>query len=373
MELNSVLTKVRGLIAVAEHPNTGEAEARTAREAADRLMLKYAVDEAMAEASRPADYAKAAPDTLTIDLCDWSDDITGYIAAMARRVAQHCRCLLRNYSGSSDGVYRSTAYGFTSDLRYFEFMYTTIRLHMLGALSPSIDPAASLEDNAYNLHEAGFNWLQIAEMYGWKKVRYSERIRREFERGQIDEDLFERYEAGKVELWYNEAQDEYQANTKVGSHFKRAYYRAVEARGEKPTKIAASGSKTYRLSAAQGYLNRISQRLYESERGRNAGEAGAVVLANRAQDLEDYFREANARDYTRCPACGRLSADPFDCDRCGFHIKDAPKVKPTKGRSYVYKETPFNDAAYRRGVAHANTADFNGTARAGSAAKKSIS
>ena len=64
MELNAVLGKVRALIARAEHPATPAAEAATARKMADRLMLKYAIDEATAEAARPADSIKATPDDL---------------------------------------------------------------------------------------------------------------------------------------------------------------------------------------------------------------------------------------------------------------------------------------------------------------------
>ena len=115
----------------------------------------------------------------------------------------------------------------------------------------------------------------------------------------------------------------------------------------------------------------MGQRLREAASGRAVGGA-ELVLAGREKDLEDFYREQSPGAYTRCPACGKLSADPYDCDRCGAHIEDAPPAAKL-GRGRAPKPLPFNSMAYQKGVRVANTADFNGQRRTGAATKKALS
>jgi hypothetical protein len=317
MELNSLLAKVRALVALAEHPGTPEAEASSARSMADSLMLKYAIDEATLDASRPAEL-RGKPEVIEVELTG-HDDLAGWIATLCQRVAQHARCRVRLYAAWRDGSWISKVYGFESDLRYFEVLYTTLRLHMVGVLAPKLNPAESLEDNAYRLHEAGYNWLDIAELYGWRK-QYAGRY-------------------PDVKIPYQNADGEVQPSSMVGSRVKRAYYRAIKERNEQPTLIAAGGTGTYRRSAAQGYVTRISQRLREVAERRDAGGSGAeLVLANREQTLEDFWKEANPDLYAEVP------------------VSEAPS-RP--GRMKRYVPPPFNDKAYEAGVRHANAASLS--------------
>jgi hypothetical protein len=305
VELNKVLSKVRGLVALAEHEGTPPAEAALAREQADALMLKYAIDEITADQAKPIG-ERSKPTVIKIDIGTGSD-IVGYVAGMASNVARHTRCKVRH-------------------------------------------------------------WLEIAGLYGWKKRTHG--IHKEHERGQIPDDMYEKWQASKAEIWYSEKEDEYRTNWQLGSKVKRAYHNEVKARGEQPTRISAGGTKTFRQSAAQGYLNRIKSRLSGAARTRKAGTE--VMLTGRLEDLEDFYRESNANLYTRCPACGKLSDNPYTCDRCGAKIADEPKTKPNNGRRRsVWHDTPFNEQAYYRGVSHANNADISGGARGTGAAKKS--
>lgn len=346
MELNKVLDRVRKLLTLAEHESTPTAEASAAREQADALMLKYAIEEATLDATRPVS-ERAKPGVVVMPVGEFSN-LTGYLATMAGDIAKHCRCRIRFYDHWADGQYQSKVYGFESDLHYFEVLYTILRLHMLGVLLPKIDPKLSDEDNAYFLHNAGFNWLEIAEMYGWVKVS-------EWQHPDVNRP-YKHKETGEV-----------QPATQVGSRIKRAYYRAVEARNEQPTKIAAGGSKGYREDAASGYISRMHQRLRKASQGRE--QTGELVLASRMQDLEDFWRESNENRYTRCPRCEKLSANPYECEHCGQFIKDRPEACPrcaanpskhcrdhpagSRGRARL-----LNTQAYQRGVAHADTADL---------------
>lgn len=362
MELNSVLRKVNALIAKAEHANTPPDEADTARSMADALMLKYAIQEAQLDAARPA-AERMLPDQ--IDFTLGAGDLDGWLATLATRVAGHCRCKTRNFAKYADGVWVGTAYGYQADLRYFELLWTTIRLHMTGILRPGMDKSKSLEDNCYDLHNAGYNWLEIARLDGWVKIELSDMFFR-----QASEFRAAHPEVVDMKVPFQlRSTGEVRPATQVGSHYKRAYYRAVEARGEAPTKIAASSSETYRYSAAQGYVGRLYQRLSRLEDSR---QGIGTALALRADAVEDYYREQNAHLFTRCPNCGKLSDDRYTCDRCGFEIEEAPEpVKARRGRAP--KERPFSYDAYQRGMRHADTADLTvGGRGTDSAAKRAL-
>lgn len=344
MELSSVLKKVRALISTAEHPNTPPAEAQTASEMADRLMLKYAIDEALARTAAPA-AERQKPGTAMIELGeDW--DLMPYIAAMANHIASFTRCKIRHYVRyvGGDTGYLSKVYGFESDLRYFEILYTTIRLHMVGALRPKIDPSESLEDNCYRLHNAGYNWLQIAELYGWRK------------RGSFEtEDP--RY--GK-ECWTHQRTDEKKSNWQLGSQNKRAYFKACKERGETPQKISAGGTQTYRVSAFEGYASKIGIRLRKLA-GERSGDGAEIVLRSAMEDVEGLFREDNpdlfqeAKAMAECEACKKSKSG-----HCRSH------------RPRAYKPRAFSQAGYTAGSVHADSADLMAGDRVGGI-KKAVS
>jgi len=385
VELNSVLGKVNGLLAKAEHETTPPEEAQACREAADRLMLKYAIEEAHLDEARPA-AERMKPEKMSFPVGEYGDTI-GHIAGLMGTLAQHCRCMIKHYTSSqreADGsyVYYSTVYGYASDLRYFEILWTSIRLHMISTLVPGINSKESDEDNAYRLHEAGYNWLEIAGLYGWKKQTYSERIWLEHERGQISDDLYAKWSADKAEIWYNEKLDEYRTNWQLGSKIKRAYHNACKAKGEKPHSISANGSTTYRKSAARGYHSMIHQRLARMRRDRSAMAGSSLVL--RSDALRDYFREENPSGYAKCPRCGLWSSNVYECEFCGQFIKDRPEACKAcaasktghcrahpKGSSY--KDIPVDYRAYAAGAEHAKSADLNVGERVSAPPTKEIS
>jgi hypothetical protein len=378
MELTKIMTKVRALIAQAEHEATDPAEARIYREKADALMLQYAIEEAMVSDAAPAS-ERAKPGILEVAIAGGDNDVVGWIGDLARSVARYCRCIIRLYSryDRETGQWMAKVYGHQGDLAYFEVLYTTVRLHMLGALRPEVNRAESPEDNAYRLHNAGYNWFEIAALYGWRKIKDLSWTKA----GELNERPEVRDYDGKNDLYYLASEDRVEPSQKVGGPIQSAYNRAVKARGETPLKISPSGSKTYRRSAARGYSSRLSQRLRETERGRKSGGA-EIILASAAQSLEDFYREDNAAAYARCPRCERLSSDVYRCEFCGQFIKDRPEECPKCAanpsghcrdhpgyRGGSYRPEPFDQRAYRVGVDHANTADLGTQARTDSARK----
>lgn len=347
VDLDKILHRVRQCIAKAENltmdaekPDVSEgdraaylAEADAARTMADTLMLQYAIKEVGAAAEDPT--KKVRPIIITVSMGPDSE-ISGYFSWLSDTLIRHCRCKVRRYTSWSDGGYNMKVYGFESDVRYFELMYTTVLLHMMGVLLPRFESSRSLDENVYVLHNSGHNWLQIAEMDGWKKynsMRWSE----------YDGTM----PPAGMKVPYYHKNEGWHPSTTVGGKYKRAYYRACEARGEQPLKVAANGTRTYRTSAADGYVAMIQQRLWRIEKDRQHG--AELILASRVNDLDKLFREDNPDLFVERPPTP--APDP------------SAKQKKVRPRKYV--PAPFNEEAYRRGAAHAKTADLNGNSRMG--------
>lgn len=335
---SAILKKVRALIARAEHPTTPPFEAEAAAAKAEELMMKYAVDEAVARMATNVT-ERAKPGVLEFDL-GMDQGLATYIMAVANAIAAHLRCKVRHYvRHDSERGWISRAYGFDHDLRFFEVLYTTIRLHMIDALRPKWDPVLTNEENAYRLHNAGFNWLQMAELRGWHK------------RGWGDPNFdFEDTRYGK-ECWIGPG-GELKTNWQLGSQHKRYYFKACEAKGESTKTIAAGGTETYRRSAAQGYASRINQRLHKLRHDTNSEPGAAVALRDAFQDVEDFFRAENPDLFQT-----RVREPEPECEKCkknpSGHCRDHPR-----GRSYAPR--PFSQAGYSAGTAVADTADLMG-------------
>jgi hypothetical protein len=378
MDLSTVLSRVRRMVQMAEAPIhtkdpaervAQEKEQKVAREMADALMLEYSIQEAMLEMERPAaqrtkpvcgEFA-TAKDNATAEI------VSGIMSVIAR----HARCMIRRYTRyDREEGWMCMVYGFEHDLRYFEVMYTTIRLHMLGALRPKIDPSLSLDQNCYNLFAAGYNWLEMATMYGWRRAGSSDvnaYIYADKDERQVEQRRSFVYELKRP--WINPGTGEIRDDMPLAGVFKRAYRKECARRDEPFKSSSAGASKTYRTSAMKGYSSRIAQRIRETERART-GIGKSVEL--RREDLIEFFREQNASMYTRCPKCGKLSDNPFSCDRCRHQIAVPPEAvecerckKAASGYCRDHKPLKYyppahSEQGWAAGVAHANTADLGG-------------
>jgi uncharacterized protein DUF2786 len=305
------LETVRNLIQKAEHPTCPPDEADACRKRADAIMLKHAIDQAALDATRPA-AERMKPSRTTIQLGHHDDPLIYEIVLLGNFTAQHCRCRsvwVQSYF-SADTL---RVYGYESDLRYFELLYTTLFLHMSRVFFPQIDTNKSLEDNAYDFHNAGLNWIDIAKLYGW--VQLPRAVCENAYDGRV---MFCHKDTGNIE-----------PITMVGSRIKRAYYRAIRARGEEPVVIPSyisrqSGTLTFRKSAAQGYVNEINDRLRRARGERGPGTD--LVLKDRSEEIDRLIAEMEG-DLTLA----------FDNN-----------AKPE-----------FNPAAYAKGRIHAQSADIN--------------
>ena len=315
MELSSVLGKVRALIERAEHPDTPEHEAKACRERADKLMQKYAIDEWQTKAKAPKSFK---PDRVRINLGQPDSEFLSETATLCNEVASFCNCtsIWMKGSGVKWGDYTreeySWVYGYESDLRYFELLFTTLYLHMSGAIFPKPDLTKSIGENAYELRNAGLNWIEIAKAYGWREVpRWDGEPKNVYVNDNVP--------GVPKRVGWSQAVGQYE----------RAYRKVIKAKGEQIVRIPPNGARTYRLNAAQGYLHRISQRLRMVKSQRGTGTE--IMLRDKTQNINALIAEMH------------------------------PELSTNQARKVKY-----NADAYARGTYHANTASLNPEAGAGS-------
>jgi len=390
-DLSQILKRVNQFINLAEGSNlsppdspewhaTNE-EQKRARANADLLMEAYMISEAMREAAKPsAERIRPVSDVFE----GGNGDLQRYVDRLAEMIARFTRTKIRWHVQwiRETHSYNHKIYGYEGDVRYFQFLYTTLRLHFLGALQPEIDSALSLDENCYVLHNAGFGWHEIAKMYGWK-------THRETEYGDRIEDYLSDREAKDLygsftEIWTSPEGERWDGETRILMRkWRTPYFRECKKRGEEP--ILNISQEAFRIAAGDGYINRIRERLREVEEGRKL--SGGSALAIRIEDLEQFMREEMG-NCTRCPACGKLSLYDWHCDICGNEdgmpgkkpepIAECPKCK--KAKSGACRDHSFSagrirylkhsEAGYQAGRSRANSADLGGQRMSGS--KKAI-
>lgn len=316
MNLDNVLSKVRSLVQRAEHPATPPDEAATCRAKADELMLKYAIDQATLRDSQPA-ASQTKPGKIVIDLCDAGIPYESQFTMLVMVICEHTRTQALFLGAQMDKsaldswkiVYgdfkvQAEVYGFESDLKYFEILYTTLLLHMSNGIDPRPDPSLTDDENAYNLHNSGLNWGEIARLYyparnaqngGWNGVKVPAG---EFYPGKVWKRAYDRY------LKHNKGT-------------------AVSL----PPKFTEKARTNWRQNFAESYVATLRRRLWMARSGRSAGSE--MVLRSSMEAIADMMKREH----------------------------------PTSKTMDTSKRVEYNAAAYKAGNDHAQSADLNGNAR----------
>jgi hypothetical protein len=309
VEDDKLLARVRAMVERAEHPDTPPEEADTARRMADALMHKHAIDRAMLNQKSPkAEQEK--PDAITLRLCDAGNPLLVQFSMLSVSVARHTRCEVVLLPSHDFSPTRIRVFGFKSDLDYFQILYTTILMHMSGIFFPKPEDDMSLEENLLRLRSLGLNWLQMAEVYGWRKTGR-----------KIDGDKIE----------YMNAKGEKKTNWQLGSFYKRTTHRAARSAGVELKIIQAGTSRKqagddWRRSAAEGYVTQIDIR-FEMARGKR--EPGTDLVLASSFNAIRALRDAEFQHL-----------GPVDGDKFRLSLD-----------------------AYSHGKNHANSADISGAAR----------
>jgi hypothetical protein len=123
---DAVLTRVRKLLAMAEHPRTPPAEADAAAQAAERLIAKYAIDEALIEAAAAS---RSTPQTRTYVI--ESPYASAKTVLVSNIASAHG---VRAVTLGGPAPTRMTLVGFAGDLQVVELLYTSLLLQATTSL-----------------------------------------------------------------------------------------------------------------------------------------------------------------------------------------------------------------------------------------------
>lgn len=330
-DLQDTLRKVRNLIAQADHPNTGPAEADAFRAKAEALMFKYRIDEAMLSVEEKAQMGINVR-WLEMDVCDGYSEFRQSYYELIRYLIQHMEVRAdfirtvgrktgdilstgERYDGPNEYVATVKIVGFESDLVFIESMYAAARLAFSSKLEPKYDASLSEAENCYRMRAAGMEGVRIAKAV-WGDGKKSNCVKAR----------------------------------------KLAKQHAI-AIGDNADEISGHGRKLFRESYAQGFVKEYASRLFRMRMERGSVEQG-LVLANRKEQIDEAFYERYPdRRPQPVPQIGE--ADTKACAKCAAaksgYCRDHSWMRPRKARVRY-----ADDAGWNRGASAARTVDMGG-------------
>jgi hypothetical protein len=155
-----VLDKVRKLIALAEHPNTGDAEREAFLAKADQMMTQHAIDEAMLALVDPA--RKTEPITERFEFVSADHKWFGQFRSMMVGIVAAGRCKGANHY---DGTI--TLVGYRDDVEYVKMVWLSVYMGFVAKLDPTWDASKTEDSNVKTLKDAGWKWERIAAAGGF--------------------------------------------------------------------------------------------------------------------------------------------------------------------------------------------------------------
>lgn len=256
--LDDMMRKVESLLARADHPNTPEAEADSARAMAERIMVKYKIEQEdlLARGELSIDglhvlFKEVAAYPMGSRYTEVYRSLMGY-------AVHHAGCY-----GVWQGVdwatqnYMITIVGYEADIRYAEALYMSARLVFADRMEPKVDQSLSDMDNVYRLRSAGLERRKVAEMMGW---------------------------------------------VKGGAKVTRLYKAACDARGEDPV-LTGQGTSVndYKAAYVDGFKDVFWNRLSTARLAVEAEESGGLVLHGRMERIKEaaYERWPQLRPSTK--------------------------------------------------------------------------
>lgn len=250
MSEEKIMSRVQKLLATAEHENTSQEEREAALAMADKLMTKYAIDEAMLAASQKPE-ERRKPVREDVDLFDLNSVHSQRFRTILSEIARTTR--VRAALSYRNGTV--VLAGFAEDVQYTQMLFHTIHFAFLNSLQPSWDGDRGFDENVYRLKEAGIKWVSIANMAN---------------------------RSGEEVPWPD------------GGRLIRAYKRHCKKIGVEPTNHTQR-HEAYRTSYAESFTQRICERLEDMRRAakEQAGETtGAeVALRDQSQMVDDLWFE----------------------------------------------------------------------------------
>jgi hypothetical protein len=323
-----IFERIQKLLNLAEHEGTSAEEAAASRAMAERMMVKYRIEE---EVIRQGKIAAGVGDSIKpikveFDICDrFSPYATEYRRLFLSIVDHVGNIKFKSVITHPGGTIAITALmvGFESDIRWAEMLFISLRLQFAETLEPKVDPSLSDMENVYRLRSAGM------------------------ERNRICYAVWDR-QSGALEK-------------KVAA----LYREACEKRGEDATVVGRTvNAKKYRESFAVAYVATIGNRLWAMKsHARANGGTGEIELAGREEEVDEafwaLFPECRPREMSFEPDDeDHITGGPYgNCPKClsakSGYCRDHSWLRPTAS-----KATTQSTLGLRAGRASANSADL---------------
>jgi len=339
-----MLDKVRKLLAKANDPSIGDAEAEAFRGKADALMTNYAIEAWEVEMAKEGTRQKPVKREFAFAWYQDAHDspLKSALWSLWSTTAGHCRVI--SVSGKWD--YQGKVIpviGMEADLDYFDMLFTSLMLQLTLKADPRPLARLSLEENLAMMREAGLGWDTITRrlieadwledpnpgvIYPRKRADWKHYCRERF--------LLSERMVGRYRTWCKE-QDRSQTYTNVA---------------------------TYRREFAAGFSNEIWSRLArmrrESEGQYDSSHSGnSAALAIR--DIKQVVKEALWEFYPdlkphpadcECGPCHTAKCTDPDCDRPACKAKRKPiKFRPDN-RKVDYAARAAGEQAGREANLH---------------------
>lgn len=253
----SVMSKLRGLLERAQHPDTSPEERDACRARAQGIKDKFAIEEHELNMADPTRASRPIVRDVMLRPRGSSGYWAGHIGALWAAFAGHCGISYRIEYKNEGKVARSV--GYESDISFAEMLFAMASLEFYARIEPGWDVRRSFDDNVKRLKDSGKKWVEIAQIAN----RNGGNPR--------TKDL---------------------GSTTNGAWLQSAYRRECERLGVEPTRHTQRHD-AFRRSFADSFVSEIDLRLAlmrrssDSERGQNYTNLPAIV--DRTQKVKAEF------------------------------------------------------------------------------------
>lgn len=248
-DLDKILDKVAKLLAKAERTDN-EAEAEAFRAGAEKLMNKYRLTEEEAYAANPE--MKFAPARRMVRVCNYMSEHRDRYLNIFSNIASHTGIRMRYQY--SNGGYVADCFGYEADLRYAEMLYSAAFLTFQSHVEPTWDDNLPEEENFFMLRASGMTRANIVKLA--KKDRTAKDVAME-------------------------------------KRIQKAYERIAAERGVPVIAGRGVSRANYAEAYADGFKLQFARRLWAARDASDVSKAGALVLAGRAERVEEAFYTAH--------------------------------------------------------------------------------
>lgn len=261
-----MLRKVRALMAQAEGTNHPE-EADSFRAKADQIMTAYAImewelDQTTGEVHLPASREYDFGWYWDYNLHETIRQQLWWLFQQCGRFAR-CKVVYHDARVNAAGQDIIMVLGMESDLNYFDMIFTSLMVDMLGHMEPRPRTDLPMIENLVIMKEAGMKWERIGKLL---------------------------YDVGQLDAPYTR-------NT--GVRFTKLY---TDYCNEHNRPRLRTSPAVYQRSYAEGYGNRVSVRLSEMRRARDADNTTdtgdnkyALVVKSTEQKVDDLYKQMYER------------------------------------------------------------------------------